>query len=91
MCWEIARGAENGDYKIARLRGAGWSYLYRHHGGNTWDEAHHRAISAARSMSPARLQAQLYLLLVRLAEYRPALPALNMQVGSMVAGFKGGQ
>ena len=90
-CWQIACGAEDGDYKIARLRGAGWSYVYRHHGCNAWDEAHHRAISTARSMSPARLQAQLYLLQARLAEYRPALTALNMQVGSMVAGFKGGQ
>jgi glycosyltransferase involved in cell wall biosynthesis len=88
VCWQIVRGAENGDYKIARLRGAGWSYLYRHHGNNAWDEAHHRAISVARVMSPARLQGQLYLLHARLAEYQPALPTLNMQVGSMVAGFK---
>jgi glycosyltransferase involved in cell wall biosynthesis len=90
VCWQIARGAENGDYTIARLRGAGWSYVYRHHGGNAWDEAHHRAISTARSMSPARLHGALYSLQTRLAEYQPRLPALNMQVGSMVAGFKGG-
>lgn len=89
VCWQIARGAEDGHYKIARLRGAGWSYLYRHHGGNAWDEAHHRAISTVRAMSPARLHAQLYLLQTRLAEYQPGLPALNMQVGSVVAGFKG--
>lgn len=88
VCWQIARGAEHGEYKIARLRGAGWSYIYRHHGGNAWDEAHHRAIATQRSMVPARLQAQLYSLQARLAEYRPALPALNMQVGTMVAGFK---
>lgn len=87
LCWQIARGGENREYKIARLRGAGWSYIYRHHGGNAWDEAHHRAIATQRSMSPARLQAQLYPLQARLAEYRPALPALNMQVGTMVAGF----
>lgn len=89
VCWQIVRGAENGDYKIARLRGAGWSYVYRHHGKNAWDEPHHRAISTARAMSPARLQGRLHLLQARLVEYQPALPALNMQVGSMVAGFKG--
>lgn len=91
LCWQIARGAENGDYKIARLRGAGWCYLYRHHGGNAWDEAHHRSIASVRTMSPARLTAQLYLLQARLAEFKPGLPALNMQVGAMVAGFKGNQ
>lgn len=91
LCWQIALGAENGDYKIARLRGAGWCYLYRHHGGNAWDEAHHRAIASVRTMSPARLLAQLYVLQARLAEFKPGLPALNMQVGAMVAGFKGNQ
>ncbi len=88
LCWDIVRGAEHGHYKIARLRGAGWSYVYRHHGGNAWDEAHHRAIANVRTMSPPRLHAQLYLLQQKLAEYRPGFPALNMQVGSMVAGFK---
>ena len=69
LCWQIVRGAEAGDYKIARLRGAGWSYLYRHHGHNAWDEAHHRAISVAHSMSPPRLQSLLYVMQARLAEY----------------------
>ena len=91
LCWQIALGAESGDYKIARLRSAGWCYLYRHHGGNAWDEAHHRAIASVRTMSPARLLAQLYVLQARLAEFKPGLPALNMQVGAMVAGFKGNQ
>lgn len=89
LCWQVALGAEEGHYKIARLRGVGWSYVYRHHGGNAWDEAHHRAISSTRSMSPPRLHGQLYLLQARLTEYRPALPAMNMQVGGMMAGFAG--
>ena len=88
LCWDIVRGAEHGHYKIARLRGAGWSYVYRHHGGNAWDEAHHRAIATVRTMTPPRLHAQLYVLQQKLAEYRPGFPALNMQVGSIVAGFK---
>ena len=36
---------------------AAWdgAYIYRFHSGNAWDAAHHRAISAVKHLSPARL------------------------------------
>jgi glycosyltransferase involved in cell wall biosynthesis len=72
--------ATNG-FRIARLRGAGWCYTYTFHGGNVWEVEHHRAISAAKHLPPARLLPCLAELRQRLAEYRPGLPALRMRVG----------
>ena len=42
----------------------------------------HRAISAAKHLPPARLLPRLGELRQRLAEYRPALSALRMPVGT---------
>ena len=69
-------------FGVARLRGAGWCYIYRHHGDNVWDAAHHQAISTAKHLSAARLLPRLQDLRNRLTEYRPALPALHMLVGT---------
>lgn len=68
--------------RIARLRGAGWCYVYRCHGGNVWDLAHHRAISAAKHLGPALLLPRLAVLRARLGEYEPKLPALAMPLGA---------
>ena len=39
-------------FRVSRLRGMGWCYIYRFHGGNAWDAAHHRAISAVKRLDP---------------------------------------
>lgn len=71
-----------GGARIARLRGAGWCYVYRCHGGNVWDGAHHRAISASKHLPPARLLPRLAALRARLAEYDPKLPPVVMPLGA---------
>ena len=65
---------------VARLRAAGWCYIYTFHGGNVWEETHHRAISVLEHMSAARLLLQVRELRRRLAECRPNLPALHMRI-----------
>ncbi len=77
----LMRAATAQGFGIARLRGAGWCYIYRHHGGNVWDATHHRAISTAKHMPAARLLPRLQCLRDRLAEYCPALPPLQIPVG----------
>ncbi len=78
----LLRAAATNSFRIARLRGAGWCYTYTFHGGNVWEAEHHRAISAAKHLPPARLLPRLGELRQRLAEYRPALSALRMPVGT---------
>lgn len=81
----IARGEDSalavalarGGAKVARVRGIGWSYVYRFHGGNAFDFAHHAAAAVAKSLTPARLAARERTLRERLAEYRPALPPMT--------------
>src|SRR6185312_9656352 len=68
--------------KVARVRGIGWSYVYRFHGGNAFDFAHHAAAAVAKSLAPARLAARERTLRERLAEYRPALPAMTFPAHS---------
>lgn len=65
-------------YALARLRDAGWCYVYTCHGDNTWSQAHHRAIVAAKAMGPARLLRAAATLRARLAEYAPPLGALRL-------------
>jgi hypothetical protein len=60
----------------------GWCYIYRFHGGNAWDAAHHRAISAVKHLAQARLLPRLALLERRLKDYRPELPAMRMPLGT---------
>ena len=51
----LFRAEASNAFRVSRLRGMGWCYIYRFHGGNAWDAAHHRAISA--SSAPARSSA----------------------------------
>jgi glycosyltransferase involved in cell wall biosynthesis len=67
LVYEILR---RGD-RIARIRGAGWCYVYVYHGGNVFCEAHHAAISRAKSLSFASLLNREALLRTKLAEYVP--------------------
>jgi glycosyltransferase involved in cell wall biosynthesis len=68
--------------RVSRLRGAGWCYIYRFHGGNVFDASHHRAISAIKRIPAPRLLPRLALLRERLKDYRPALPPLGTPVGT---------
>lgn len=68
-------------FRVSRLRGMGWCYIYRFHGGNVWDAAHHRAISAVKHMAQARLLPRLALLRDRLKDYRPELPSMRTPLG----------
>lgn len=83
---EVARGEDTdallhilrrGD-RIARLRDAGWCYVYVYHGTNTWDAGHHVAISRAKRYGQARLLQREADLRRHLAEYAPALGALRL-------------
>ncbi|HEY1431594.1 MAG TPA: glycosyltransferase family A protein [Stellaceae bacterium] len=69
-------------FRVSRLRGIGWCYIYRFHGGNAWDAAHHRAISAVKHLPPAKLLSRLALLRDRLKDYQPQLPSMRMQLGT---------
>ncbi len=80
--YALLRDAAERGFGVSRLRGAGWCYVYSYHGGNVWDAAHHRAISAAKHLKPARLLPRLPALRARLAEYEPALPPLRIPVGA---------
>jgi hypothetical protein len=69
-------------FRVSRLSGMGWCYIYRFHGGNAWDAAHHRAISAVKHMAQARLLPRLALLRDRVGEYQPELPGTRTPLGS---------
>lgn len=77
----LLRAASETGFRVSRLRGAGWCYVYSHHGANVWDAAHHRAISLAKHLPPARLLPRLTVLRDRLAEYDPPLPPLRIPLG----------
>ncbi len=69
-------------FRISRLRDVGWCSVYRHHGANAWDAAHHQAISLAKHLPAARLLPRLAELRTRFAEYQPGLPLVRMPVGT---------
>jgi hypothetical protein len=69
-------------FRISRLRGMGWCYIYRYHGSNAWHAAHHRAISAAKHLTPPRLLPRLAQLRDRLRDYRPQLPSMRTHLGA---------
>lgn len=77
----LMRQAALAGWPVARLRGAGWCYAYRWHGGNVWDADHHRAISRAKHLPPQRLLPRLVELRERLAQYQPPLGATHVMVG----------
>ena len=84
----LLRAAQEQGFKVARLRGAGWCYVYSFHGANAWEASHHRAISQAKHLPAQRLLPLLALLRERLADYQqPALPALSMPVGAQTVRF----
>ncbi len=64
--------------RIARVRDAGWCSVYVYHGANTFNYAHHAAISRAKAFGLAILLQREHMLRQRLAEYRPGLGALRM-------------
>ncbi len=74
-------------HPIARVRDAGWAYVYVFHGGNAWEKQHHAAIAQAKGLSPARLLAREAVLRKRLPEYQPPLGALEMPCGNGVIRF----
>lgn len=78
----LMRHAAQQGWPVSRLRGAGWCYVYRWHGGNVWDQGHHSAISQAKHLPPQRLLPRLAELHQRLAEYQPALGATHVRVGN---------
>jgi glycosyltransferase involved in cell wall biosynthesis len=69
-------------FRVSRLRGPGWCYIYRYHGNNVWQAAHHRAISAMKHLDPPQLLARLGLLRDRLNDYQPRLPLMRTHLGS---------
>jgi len=89
---ELARGEDTAlcraileaGHRIARLRGAGWCYVYVFHGRNAWPLAHHLAIAQMKAFGAARLLGSEKLLRERLAEYVPGL-------GAAVLTYPGGQ
>ena len=78
----LFRAEASDAFRVSRLGGMGWCYIYRFHGGNAWDAAHHRAISAVKHLTPARLLPRLALLRDRLKDYRPQLPAMRTHLGA---------
>jgi len=89
---ELARGEDTAlclsilqaGCRIARLRDAGWSYVYVYHGANAWPLAHHAAIARAKTLSAARLLGRERTLRARLADYVPPL-------GPLVVPYAGGR
>ena len=72
LCREIVAAGE----PVARVRDAGWSYVYTFHGANAFPSAHHQAIAGAKHLTPARMLAREKVLRERLAEYEPRLPTV---------------
>jgi hypothetical protein len=83
---ELARGEDTdvllkilrAGHAIARVRDSGWSSIYVYHGTNTFDAAHHAAISRAKALGQVALLQRESILRQRLAEYRPGIGAVRM-------------
>jgi glycosyltransferase involved in cell wall biosynthesis len=86
----LLRAEALGAFRVSRLRGVGWCYIYRFHGRNVFDAAHHRAISAVKRLRPARLLPRLALLQDRLKEYQPALPSAQTWLGTELVMLSAG-
>ena len=92
---ELARGEDTAvllallraGVAVARVRRAGWCYVYRFHGGNVFAAGHHRAIAAAKGLGAAAMLNRERELRRRLAEYDPPLPRMRaMALPSLVLG-----
>jgi glycosyltransferase involved in cell wall biosynthesis len=77
----VFRLAHSRGLQVSRLSDKGWCYVYTFHGSNTWQAAHHEAISALKHLPAERLLPRLSNLDQRLGEYDPPLPAVQMRVG----------
>lgn len=73
----ICKAILRADHHVVRLSDVGWCYCYIYHGQNTWDEAHHRAITAHRQFNPAAMRNRHAKLVARLAEYQPPFSAIQ--------------
>jgi glycosyltransferase involved in cell wall biosynthesis len=71
---EILRRGE----PIARLRDAGWCYVYVYHGRNVFAAEHHLAISRAKGLRLAALLQREGSLRRRLAEYEPGFGIVRL-------------
>ena len=67
---------------VARVRDAGWAYVYVFHGANAWERRHHEAIVQAKGFGAARLLAREAILRRRLPEYSPSLGSLAIPCGN---------
>lgn len=85
----VLRADTTASFGVARLRGAGWCYVYRHHGENAWGAAHHHAISATKHLAAARLLPRLPMLRERITDYVPPLPKLEMTLGARTVSLGG--
>lgn len=74
----LISGLLRDERRIARLRGAGWLVIYRYHGDNAWDYAHHRAITRAKHVRAARILSHESALRNRLSEFDPPLGPMTM-------------
>ena len=84
LCRAIVKSGET----IARVRDAGWSYVYTYHGANVFAASHHRAIALAKQLSPARMLAREHVLRARLADYDPPLPDVAVPCGDGVIAIQ---
>jgi glycosyltransferase involved in cell wall biosynthesis len=83
---EVRRGEDTGlvaamlraQRSFARIREQGYLYVYVFHGGNTFDEVHHAAISLHHRFPGARLVCLESELRRRVAEYDPPLGTFSM-------------
>jgi glycosyltransferase involved in cell wall biosynthesis len=74
---------------IARVRDAGWSSIYVYHGSNTFDGAHHAAISRAKALGQVALLQREGVLRQRLSEYRPGIGHVRMPHAGGALEFAG--
>ena len=83
LCLQILRAR----HRVSRLRGVGWCYVYVFHGHNTFELAHHAAITRLKNLPTARLLARQSLLRTRLSEYAPPLPTAFIASNSGLLDF----
>ena len=74
--------------RIARVRDAGWCYVYVYHGDNAFELQHHAAISASKRYGQVRLLQRESLLRRRLGDYRPGFGSVRLphEMGELVFG-----
>ncbi|MEO8487806.1 MAG: glycosyltransferase family A protein [Betaproteobacteria bacterium] len=77
----LCRAIAEADEPIARVRDAGWSYVYTWHGDNAWSGRHHLAMAQAKHLSDARILAREGTLRRRLAEYAPPIDPVIVPCG----------